>query len=92
MGGEAAGATLGHPAQLKEASRLPDPGVSQGRLGSSDQPSLRCSSLGLGEAKGQGEETKAEHARLCALALHLSFPAVYIWCVLVTFHLTKGFC
>lgn len=38
-----------------------------GRLGSSDHPSLWCFSLGLGEAKGQGKETKAEHARLYAL-------------------------
>lgn len=38
-----------------------------GRLGSSGHPSLWWSSLGLGEAKEQGKEIKAKHARLYAL-------------------------
>lgn len=62
-----------------------------GELRSSDHTRLGLSCLGLEEGGEQGKETEAKKARP-----HTSSPApvfsLYIWCVLVGCHLTKGFC
>ena len=65
------------------------------RLGGSEvvtTPDTGCPLSGWGRRGSRERRSRLSMRGSMRWALHLSLPALYVWCALVRFPLTKGFC